>query len=429
MHLSKLDPLLVEPKNRAKEILGTVSLPGLKEEAWKYTPASLFTNHNYKVIQDCAFPDNLELQPNIKQYASVQGENLLVFYNGQYVSHLSSGNEEKGLHVTSLSRALSAGAAEKEELIKVLCGGLENLKPEPKNYFKFENGALFEEGAYIAVDGVKEKIHLLHIYNTESEPHVFYPKIVVSLKGAAQVEILESHINKTNGPGFSNISTQVYVSEGSELKYATVKRGEPAMCFYHSLDLWLKGSSHAAVLDYSAGSKLIRNDVTVVLGSQWDGVGLYGAYLGSGKNHIDNYTSIRHEEGQTESRQIYKGLLKDKSQAVFTGHLFIEEDAQKSDASQLNQNLLLSDHAQVNTRPQLEVLADDVKAAHGATIGAIQEEALFYLMSRGFTESQAKETLSKAYVSSVIKELESEFLEEKVFSVNNEFFESNFLGA
>jgi Fe-S cluster assembly protein SufD len=245
-------------------------------------------------------------------------------------------------------------------------------------------------------------IHLLFISTGQRKPTLSQPRNLIVLGVGSQATLVETYAGLSDEVYFTNAVTEVVLGDGARLDHYKLQE-ESARALHIALTQVHHGrdsrfTSHSVAL----GAELARNEVRALLASEGSECTLNGLYMATGKQHLDNRTLIDHQSPRCTSRELYKGVLDGQSRGVFSGRVLVRHDAQTTDASQTNKNLLLSDEALVDTKPQLEIFADDVKCAHGAAVGQLDEDALFYLRSRGIGQESAKSLLTYAFASEMV---------------------------
>jgi len=323
----------------------------------------------------------------------------LVFLNGRYSPGLSSPRSlPRGVRVKNLAAALAAD----RELVEP---HLARHARYDQSAFTALNTAFIADGAFLYLPPgtiLKEMIHLLFLSAGGDEPAVSHPRNLIVLGNGSQATVVESYIGLGPGQYFTNAVTEIAAGSDSVLDHYKLQR-ESANAF-HVATIQAHQDRNSSLFSHSIslGGSLVRNDINVVLDNEGCQASLNGLYVTQGKQHIDNHTRIDHARPHCESRELYKGILNDKSTGVFNGKIIVRKDAQKTNAKQTNKNLLLSEEALVNTAPQLEIFADDVKCTHGATIGRLNEDELFYMRSRGIGEESARMLLTYAFASDIL---------------------------
>lgn len=371
--------------------------PTQKDENWRYTSLKKFLKTEYRPLTERSFSDAFELPKEVSTLVD-SSAHLIVFYNGQWVSHLSALGEE----VSVVEKATLKARAQKLGAFSVLN---DRMTPSPYEV-KIKKDA---------------RLQFLYLYGNlsggETQPFVVYLRKSLKVEPKVSVEVLETHIALNNIQFHINSVTDSELGEHSQLESVLQTwLGDHAVAVFEGVS-HLVTNSKLRTLAATIGGALVRHQQSVDLSGLGAEVQLDGVYLGYGDHHIDNSTAIRHLVGSTKSDQLYKGILNGRARAVFNGRLNILQDAQKSDAAQLNQTLVLSDFAEMDTKPQLEVDADDVKAAHGASVGRMSEDEMFYLQSRAISKEVAAQMLAKSFIGEVVERLSSGFLKEAVGSL------------
>jgi Fe-S cluster assembly protein SufD len=323
----------------------------------------------------------------------------LVFVNGFYSPDLSTpGALPKGVRAGSLAAALQSEP-------KKLEPHLARHASSKKNPFVALNTAYMMDGGFIYLPAetiLHKVIHLLFITTAEAHATVSYPRNLIVVGGSSQVSVVESYIGPQGGAYLTNSVTEIVAGDSAVVAHYKVQRESDEAYHVGSMHVTQEESSNVTSHSISIGGSLVRNDIVAVMNGEGGELVLNGLYVTRSHQHVDNHTSIDHAKPHCNSRELYKGILDDHSSGVFKGTILVRPDAQKTNARQTNKNLLLSQDALVNTTPQLEIFADDVKCTHGATIGRLNDEELFYLRTRGIGEDAARALLTYAFASDVI---------------------------
>ncbi len=374
--------------------------PTMREEDWKYTDLAPLAKTRFRLAPPSG-PNGLSREALEKGLGEGWGTRL-VFLNGRFVPALSRAAAlPPGVAVSSIVEGI---AADPERVAEHLgsAAGHEDFA------LVALNTAFLRDGACVRVpDGVvvEDPIHLLFLSSVPGEPIVCHPRTLVVAGRNSQVTVVESYAALDGGVAFTNAVTEILAGEGSVVNHCKVERESPKSFHVATLAARVGRSSRFASHAVLIGGGLVRNDVIAVLGEEGASCALNGLYMAEGTQHMDNRTLIDHVRPHCASQETYKGVLDGKSRAVFNGEIIVRADAQKTDAHQINRNLVLSDEALVNTKPRLRILANDVKCTHGATVGMLDEDALFYLRSRGIEETAARGLLVYAFASDVIAEI------------------------
>jgi Fe-S cluster assembly protein SufD len=276
--------------------------------------------------------------------------------------------------------------------------------------FSALNAALAHDGAVIRVAAgtdLAEPVHLLHVTTPEAAGAALQTRTILAVEQGARAQFVESFAALGNAASFTNAVTEVTVGENAWVEHSRIQRESESAYHIGLTEIAQARDSHYRSFTLSMGGALARHDLRARLDDENVECLLYGLYLGRGDQLVDNHTVIRHEHPNCRSWEVYKGILDDRSHAVFNGKVFVTPEAQKTDAKQTNRNLLLSDSARVDTKPQLEIFADDVKCTHGATVGRLDEIAFFYMQSRGIPRDVAQQLLIYAFAAEVVAEVAS----------------------
>jgi Fe-S cluster assembly protein SufD len=374
-----------------------LGFPTRRSEEWKYTNVepivSLAFGHGNGQAKALTADELLALS-----FADFSC-NRLVFINGTHVAAFSALRElPEGVRVQSLRDALTHD----DELLQLHFGRYARYQREA---FVALNTAFMEDGAVIVLPAgrrLEEPIYLVFVSTGGEGPVASYPRNLIVLGAGSEAKIVESYVGLGTGAYFTNAVTELIGEENSIVDHYRLQRESKTGFHIGALEARVGGNGHCTAHSITLGGSLVRNDVRVVLDGEGSECFLNGLYLMDGKQHVDNHTEIEHVRPRATSLELYKGILGGSSRGVFNGKIVVHKDAQKTDARQTNKNLLLSEGAVVNTKPQLEIHADDVKCSHGSTIGQLDADALFYLRSRGIGREHAQSLLSYAFASDVV---------------------------
>ncbi|HZI49181.1 MAG TPA: Fe-S cluster assembly protein SufD [Pyrinomonadaceae bacterium] len=377
-----------------------VGFPTVRDEDWKYTNVAPVAGGKFApVIQNGLNPS---LKSDVQKFSYPETENSrLVFINGIFQRHLTSMQLPEGVIVSELAEALRR--PEYETLVR------EQLSLNPQaNGFTALNTALFSSGAFVLIrQGVKlaAPIHLLFAASVEngSAPAVF-PRIMVIAEDHSASTIVESYAGN-GGAYLTDTVVNVAVGNGARIEHYKVQSESTAA--FHIANTFAATGRDASYesTNINLGAHLSRHDIAVRFQHEGASCAVDGLYLIGGDQHSDTHSVIDHATAHCTSRQLYKGVLDGKSRAVFNGKVFVRHGAQQTDAQQTNKNLLLSEEARVDTKPQLEIFADDVKCTHGAAIGQLNHDELFYLESRGINPALARNMLTYGFAEEVIEKI------------------------
>lgn len=386
-------------RTRAIERFAEVGFPTTDLEAWKYTSLAPLSSLSFARARESGG------QGPLAESAGFPGmiAHRLVFLDGRFRSDLSDIRDlPLGCVAGSLASALSKDPSEVERhlarLAEIEANGLIAL-----------NTALFEDGAFIRIPAktvVELPIVLVFVSSTSSGPAVCHPRVLVVAGQESEVTVVESYAGSGEVPYFTNAVTEIFVGENAVVRHLKLQHEAGRSFHLATIEARQERASTFVSHSISAGGAIARNDLKSVLAGEGASCTLNGLYLTVDEQHVDNHTIVDHATPHGTSLEIYKGVLDGKSTAVFNGQVLVRKDAQKTDARQTNKNLLLSEGSTVNTKPQLEILADDVKCTHGATIGQLDEDSIFYLRSRGIGVEAARDLLTYAFASEVVDRIE-----------------------
>jgi Fe-S cluster assembly protein SufD len=387
-----------------------LGFPTNRHEEWRFTNIQPILKADLKPI---AGPRPVPAARSEVERLSFGTRCRLVFVNGYYVKDLSS--------VESLPKGVWCGSlavAQKQDQ-EVLHQHLARYAKYADSTFTALNTAFLRDGAFIYVPDntlFDEPIHLLFL--TADADHSFIsPRNLVVIGANSQVSIVESYASLTDRPYLTNVVTEIVLGEHSLLEHDKLQNEGLNAFHVASTHSYQMGKTAFTSNSIALGGSIARNDVVAVLDGAGSECTLNGLSLSSGTQLIDNHTSIDHAKPNCESHELYKAILDGKSRGVFNGKIFVRQDAQKTDAKQTNKTLLLSDEATIDTKPQLEIFADDVKCTHGATVGQLEPEQVFYLRTRGIDETAARDILTFAFASDVVSRIHVEPLREQLESL------------
>ncbi|MBK5228240.1 MAG: Fe-S cluster assembly protein SufD [Actinobacteria bacterium] len=380
-----------------------LGFPTTHDEDWRFTNVAPIAETPFGLarVGGVEFTSRELDRLRVPGFASIR----LVFVNGRYEPKLSRlGPLPAGVKVGSLAHELAADPGSLDE-------HLARYADYRNDAFSALNTAFIEDGALVRIPSrtvLEEPIYLLHISAPGTGPTVTHPRNLIVAGDETQATVVEDYVSLDGEVHFSNVVTEVVVGENSVLGHYRIER-ESGQAF-HVSTLRVEQGRASAVASHSLllGGALVRNNVHPVLAGEGSDCLINGLFMGAGQQHLDNYMKVEHASPHCTSRQFYNGILDGRSRGVFHGRIVVHKDAQKTDAKQTNRNLLLSEGAQIDTKPQLEIHADDVKCTHGATIGQVDEDAIFYLRSRGISEASARDLLLEAFAGESLEKMKEE---------------------
>lgn len=388
-------------RRRAFDRFSELGFPSTRQEEWRFTYVRPITRQTF----DLAPLAPLEVAHAALEATKLEGDfHRLVFINGRFAPQLSTDLPlSKGAVVGSLSQVAESQAA-------VLQEALTRNAPVDATFTAL-NTAFLEDGVFVYLpdDMVIEKpIQLVYISHADERPSMTHPRNLIVLRRQSQATIVERYTGLKGGSYFTNAVTEAVLGESAALDHHKLQQ-ETGDSF-HIATTQVHQSQHSQFSSHyvGLGAALARNELNCVLDGEGIESQLRGIYLAGGKQHMDNRTRIDHAKPNCNSFELYKGILDERSHGVFNGKIYVHADAQKTDAKQSNQVLLLSDDAMIDTKPQLEIYADDVKCTHGATVGNLDEQALYYLRSRGVPLDLARSMLIFAFANEVVQDISVE---------------------
>ena len=370
-----------------------VGFPTTHDEDWRFTNVSAIAQTAFRLT--CNRRVRLS-QQELKPYRVAGVACQLVFVNGHFARELSLlGKLPNGVKVSSLAGEISSnpGAIERH------LGRYLDIR---RDAFCALNTAFVEDGAYVHIPRgtlVEEPICLLFVSTANDAPLMSHPRNLIVAEEDSQATFVEDYVSLDGSTVFCNTVTELVAGDRTVLSQYMIEREHKEAFNISTLRIQQGRSTNVVSHSVLLGGALVRNNVHPVLAGEGGECLINGLFIGNGRQHLDNYMLVEHASPRCGSRQFYNGILDGHAHGVFHGRIIVHKDAQKTDAKQTNRNLLLSDDAQIDTKPQLEIYADDVKCTHGATIGQIEGDALFYLRSRGIDEVSARKLLLFAFAS------------------------------
>jgi Fe-S cluster assembly protein SufD len=371
--------------------------PSRKEEAWKYTSLN-----NLQKIDFSIFPkelNTLEYREVKKYFINEIDTYKIVFIDGIFSSNLSETTHD-GVDICLMSSALN------KPMYKQVIDVYFNKIASKDESLTTLNTAFSKEGAYIYIPKnkmPKKPIEILHFATGNEASLMLQPRNLIIVEENAEVQIIERHQSLTSNEVLTNCVTEIFAAKSSIIDYYKVQNDTANASLIDNTYIDQKDKSLVKIHTFSFGGKLTRNNLNFYQNGEHIDSTMKGVTILGDKQHVDHHTLVHHIEPNCESHQDYKGIYGDSSTGVFNGKIIVEKLAQKTNAFQKNNNILISDKASINTKPQLEIFADDVKCSHGCTIGQLDEDALFYLQSRGIPRKEARALLMYAFANNVLE--------------------------
>ncbi len=379
---------------------GNTGFPMLSDEEWRFTNLDVLRRTSFSIVGN-GISDVSEKTVDSYGFSGLSCVRL-VFVNGRFASPPSDElRDEEGVIATSLSKA----ACEYSDLVRNHLARYADYEKDP---FISLNTSYFEDGVFIYVpDGVvfEKPVHVLYISTDEGQPMFVNPRNLIVVGQSSGAKVVEHYVSTSQNVYFSNVVTEVVCGENANLEHYRLEFESQKAFNFSTLRVNQRKNSNIASHSVLCGGALVRNNIHPVLAGEGCNSDIYGLFMSEGRQHMDNFMRVEHASPHCDSRQFYNGVLDGRSKGVFHGRIMVHEGAEKTDAKQTNRNLLLSDMAQIDTKPQLEIYNDDVKCTHGATIGQMDEEALFYLCSRGIPMRKAKIIMLRAFTNETLENM------------------------
>ena len=393
---TNIDSYVHDIRSEAIKQFESIGFPSKKLENWKYTSLKNLLNTDYSVLPEI---NNVLEFKNIKKYLIDDIDSYkIIFVDGKYCSHLSETTHE-GMDICILSAALTQS---KYELI------IENYfnKIALKDGITSLNTAFSNEGVFIHIPKnkfVEKPIQIIHFSTGNESSLMFQPRNLVVVDENSQVQIIERHQSLSKNKVFTNSVTEIYADKKSIIDYYKIQNDNLQASLIDNTYVNQQRNSIFSMHTFSFGNELVRNNLNISQNDEFIETTIKGVTIIGDNQHVDHNTLIKHNKPNCNSHQDYKGIYDNKSTGVFNGKIIVEKQAQKTNAFQSNNNVLLSDKATINAKPQLEIYADDVKCSHGCTVGQLDKNALFYLKSRGIPEKEATALLMYGFANNILE--------------------------
>ena len=376
-----------------------LGLPTVREEEWRFTNVAPIGAIDFSLAEPVS-----GTAERLADFAYTDSPLRLVVVNGRFDATLS---RTKGLPAGVHAGSLAAALHDHADVVQRYFGQLADFS---QRSFAALNTAFVHDGAFLHIpDGVvlETPIQIVFVSGADGSRVMAHPRTLVVAGANAQASIVESYV----GAGevyFTNAVSEVFVGDNAGIDHYKVQQESFEAFHIASLHVHTARSSRFSSQSFAVGGKLVRNDVSAILDGEGGDCTLNGLYLADRDRLVDNHTTIDHARPHCGSHEVYKGILGGSSRAVFNGKIIVRQDAQKTDAKQTNRALLLTDGATINTKPQLEIFADDVKCTHGAAIGQLDDDAIFYLRARGLTYAEARDMLIHAFAGEILERVRVE---------------------
>src|SRR5258706_6960527 len=392
-------------------------IPTSKNEEWKYTRISSLFNKDYNELMPAS---SSAIAGSVFAAIRLPGHkeaNELVFING-YFNYPMSKILSPDLVTLPLEEAASS-----VEYKEIVAQNLGHSRHYLKDGINALNTAFIQGGVFVHVKRGYATEHPVYIYNITDagSGNVFcQPRSLIHIAENGHLQLVETYATIGISESLTNQVTEVVIEKDAVVEYYKIQNDLDTSSLISTTHFRQTGKSYLHTVTISLGGAIVRNNLEVVLDAERCEAHLYGLYFHGGKTHIDNHTVVDNVKPNCFSNELYKGIMNDEATGVFNGKIFVRPDAQKTNAYQSNKNILLSDNASVNSKPQLEIFADDVKCSHGCTVGQLDEEALFYLQSRGISEANAQALLLYAFAGEILEPMKDEVLKKYLHSIISE---------
>lgn len=406
--LAGLPAWLAERKRSAMQRFAEAGFPDPRHEEWRYTNVRPIVRKAFEPATGPAGP--LPPQIDALGFAGLDAIRL-VFADGRLLPDRSTVEDlPDGVTVMGLAQAIETRAGELAERLGAVAD-------ESDNSFASLNTAMMQDGAYVALAPgavIERPIYLLFLSARTDQPLVAHPRILVHAGENSQGTVIEHYAGQGGAAGFTNTVTELLAAPGAQLHHYLLQ--EQSTDGYHvgSINARLMADARLVSHNVNLGGRLVRNDLNVRLAEPGAEATLNGLVMVDGRQHVDNHTRIHHAAPRTRSEEGYRAVADGHGRGVFKGRVLVDKGAQRIEAHQSSANLLLSDDAEIDTKPELEIYADDVACSHGATVGQLDEQALFYLRSRAIEERTARGLLVYAFADAVIERLEIPAIRERL---------------
>jgi Fe-S cluster assembly protein SufD len=389
---------VVKARRAGIETFSTLGFPTTKNEDWHFTSPSPIAEREFTF--DAGRTGRVS-KADLEAFGFGSDWHTMVFVNGRFAADLSSiAGAGRGVRLLPLADAWTTAPDLARRVGSV-------LSDQPT--FTALNSAFMPDGAvlHVAKDvEVKTPIHLMFVVDAAGAGRVTYPRNLIVVDRGAKATVVESYVGLADSSYFTNAVSEVALGDGATLNHFKIQREAPRAYHVGTVEATQGRDSHFVSFSFATGGALTRTNIYTMLAGEGCGATLNGLYMLDAEQHCDHQTRIEHAAPNCFSREVYKGVLDGRSHGVFNGRVYVHPEAQKTDGKQTNNTLLLSENAQMDTKPQLEIFADDVKCTHGATVGKLDEMALFYMKSRGVDAETARRILIYAFAADVLETIE-----------------------
>ena len=395
-----------ERRQKASKRFDEVGFPTTRLEDWRFTNVGPIAEGKFTPAKG-GFSQAATLIDRVQVPGSVR----LAIVNGQFAAGVSDLSAlPKGIRIVSLRD----GARDETDGLREHLASVFSIESHP---FAALNTKFLDDGVAVLVTKgavVETPVHIVVVTGGDGTPVVAHPRVLVVAGDNSQIRIAQTFVGAADEVYFNNAVAEIVVGEGANVDFYTDQRESDRAFHVANIQARVSAKGVFSSQAFSTGSRIMRHDIGVALKGEGADCTMNGVYLADGERLMDTHTSLDHAMPHCTSHQVYKGILAGKARAVFNGRIVVRIDAQKTDAKQTNRAMLLSDEATINSNPQLEIFADDVKCTHGAAVGQLDEEALFYLQARGLTRVEARDMLLHAFAGEVMDALRIPALREQI---------------
>ena len=397
----------LDARNEAKELIQWLDFPTSKSEYWKYTRINRIIKGDYKI----SAPEN-DLEIDL----AVPTKNCIVLVNGYFNKELSFFDKTEGIEFSSLSEAKKTSS-----ILKVKFNSL--VKKD--EIFAVTNTAYHQDGAFLHVAKNVQSEEPYYIINLVDDSNIMSnPRNFIYVEQSANAKVVLKTIDTSNTGSFTNMVSEIFIEKNAHFEINKIQDEAEGSFQIATEQVVQADDSTFKINTFTLNGAIVRNNLNIDSLGKNTMTYLNGLYPLRGKQHVDNHTYLLHREPNGESHELYKGILGDSSTGVFNGKVYVHREAQKTNAFQSNANILMTDNATINSKPELEIYADDVKCSHGSTTGQLDEEAMFYLRARGLSKETARAVLVNAFASDVIEHIGVEAVKYEI----EQYIDDNFQG-
>jgi Fe-S cluster assembly protein SufD len=400
---SDADGILGNIRKEGFKIFNKNGVPTTRSEEWKFTSINSIFKKEYNVTEEATISIN---EIDSMRLPGFKNADELVFINGRYSENFSTiRSSQAAVIIMPLEDAL------KSEYKNLILQHLDKSSLVIKDGIQALNTSFINESVFMYVKKnmvLENPVYVYHLSDARNNHRLSQPRSLIYIDQSAKLQLAESYATIGSMDSLTNEVMEIVVNDNAIIEYYKVQNDATNASQVTTTHIRQIGKSYAHAVTISLNGGLIRNNTNIIMEAEGNEAHLYGLYLLKGNTHVDNHTLVDNTKPNCFSNELYKGILDDSSSGVFSGKIFVRPDAQKTNAYQSNKNILLSGNATINTKPQLEIFADDVKCSHGCTIGQLDEEALFYLRTRGISKEHAQSMLLSAFAEDIVMQIKHE---------------------